>query len=112
MSIGYTGTDCGTLSYNPNVVDGKEHEYQEPESKPVWIQGTIDEIRIGYDCGEWTYPCKPASHAEHDVLCSDIHDAHYCYTCDAWVESVCDDMKCKMCKDRPEKMIRPKRDAF
>lgn len=57
----------------------------------------------GIDCD---VPCKLKEHAEHDVLCSTDHDAHYCYTCDYWVEAACDSKKCTFCKGRPEKMTK------
>lgn len=56
--------------------------------------------------GECEVPCKPKEHAEHDVLCSEDYDAHYCFTCDHWVEGRCDLRKCPFCKDRPEKMSK------
>lgn len=64
-----------------------------------WLPSVLD----GVDC---KVPCKPKEHAEHDVLCSTDHDAHYCYTCDHWVEAICSGKKCTFCKGRPEKMVK------
>lgn len=31
------------------------------------------------------------------------HDAHYCKTCDKWLEEVCGDSTCEFCVGRPKK---------
>jgi hypothetical protein len=64
----------------------------------------MTDIPESYDCGYWQYSCKPADHKDHDVLCSDKYDAHYCYTCDAWIEPKCEAKKCDFCKNRPERI--------
>ena len=42
-------------------------------------------------------------HEGHEVGYCERHDAYYCATCDAWLESKCADPTCVFCASRPQK---------
>lgn len=45
--------------------------------------------------------CKTSS--DHTVLYDVKWDAHLCKDCKAWLEDVCGDASCALCKGRPER---------
>jgi len=45
----------------------------------------------------------PKCESELDVKYSGTYDAHYCETCDIWVQDICEDSDCEFCVGRPDK---------